>query len=237
MFSTARTKHPGQKHALPAPIWHFAGWFALGLLFLRFFATIASRLTHPLTFTSASNLNSLLLSLTDVAQAAYAQWGFRLTGRSVFRIGPAPQPARFRPSNLFLGLGLAVALLLINFALAASLPHHDQSGLADLAADGAGPWVTLILVVVASLCEELIFRGYCLQELLALTGSATLAVVLQALLFMLAHGLDQGATGYVDRLLIGLAFGWFALVRRSLVPSVIAHLGINVLVWWAAFFL
>jgi len=74
----------------------------------------------------------------------------------------------------------------------------------------------------AGVCEEIVFRGYLQRQFKALTGNATAAIVLQALLFGAAHGYQ----GWQRMLLIateGILLGVVAMQRRSLRPGMVAH--------------
>jgi membrane protease YdiL (CAAX protease family) len=83
-----------------------------------------------------------------------------------------------------------------------------------------GLWI--VLSMSAGFCEELVFRGYLQRQLHALTGSATLALVLQAALFGVSHGY-QGTRACLRISVYGLLFGGLAMRRRSLRPGMIAH--------------
>jgi membrane protease YdiL (CAAX protease family) len=81
-------------------------------------------------------------------------------------------------------------------------------------------WIPLALS--AGFCEELAFRGYLQKQFQAITGSAGLAVLFQAIVFGVAH-LYEGV-GPVGRItLFGVLFGLLAVWRRSLRPGMIAH--------------
>lgn len=84
--------------------------------------------------------------------------------------------------------------------------------------------------VVVSLCvgvaEEVVYRGYLQTQLAALSGRASIGLVLQAALFGLAHG-DQGPSAMLRIAVYGLIFGGFARVRGSLLPGIICHVSIN----------
>ena len=87
-------------------------------------------------------------------------------------------------------------------------------------------WFELIAWVFVSLtggfCEEVIFRGYLLRQLSALTHSVVIGIVLQALVFGLAHGY-QGWKLMSLIALYGACFGVLAHWRRSLRPGIIGH--------------
>jgi hypothetical protein len=81
-------------------------------------------------------------------------------------------------------------------------------------------WIALS--VSAGFSEELVFRGYFQKQFEALTRSAWLALVLQAVLFGVSHGY-QGAQACMRITAYGCLFGLVALWRRSLRPGMFAH--------------
>ncbi len=85
-------------------------------------------------------------------------------------------------------------------------------------------WV--LVAVTVGFCEEVIYRGYLQTQLTAFTGRASVAVVLQAVLFGIAHG-DQGLAVVVRFALYGVLFGALARWRRSLIPGIAAHVGLD----------
>jgi len=86
-------------------------------------------------------------------------------------------------------------------------------------------WVALSLS--AGFCEEAIFRGYLQRQFRAITGSAAAAVLLQAVVFGVAHGY-QGLRNVVAITILGVVYGGIALWRRSLEPTMILHAGTDV---------
>jgi membrane protease YdiL (CAAX protease family) len=88
----------------------------------------------------------------------------------------------------------------------------------------------LAIAVAPAVCEELLFRGFVLQALLARLGTAG-AVALSAVLFGVIH-LDfsgGGATLYRVPFAIAVGVG-FALLRLrtgSLLPAMLAHAVVN----------
>ena len=81
-------------------------------------------------------------------------------------------------------------------------------------------WVFVSLT--GGFCEEVIFRGYLQRQLSALTHSVVIGIVLQALVFGLAHGY-QGWKLMSLIALYGACFGVLAHWRRSLRPGIIGH--------------
>jgi hypothetical protein len=85
-------------------------------------------------------------------------------------------------------------------------------------------WVGFALT--AGLCEELVYRGYLLKQFKALTDSTLAAIVLQALVYGLAHLVLPAQVG-VSVGLLGVLLGVLAVWQRSLVPSMILHVGVG----------
>jgi hypothetical protein len=85
--------------------------------------------------------------------------------------------------------------------------------------------VFVVLSVTAGFCEEFIFRGYLQRQFLALTQTAWIAVVLQAIVFGAAH-LYQGWRAVIAITVYGALFGILATLRKSLRPGMIQH-GLN----------
>jgi len=81
-------------------------------------------------------------------------------------------------------------------------------------------WV--LLSISAGFSEELVFRGYLQRQLTALTGSVTVALLLQSALFGIAHGY-QGWRSCMAIAVYGALFTMLALWRRSLRPGMTAH--------------
>jgi uncharacterized protein len=78
----------------------------------------------------------------------------------------------------------------------------------------------------AGFCEELVYRGYLQTQFAAFTGSVGFAVFIQAVLFGVAH-CQQGLGPALRFAFYGMIFGIVARTRRSLLPCVAAHIGID----------
>ncbi len=85
------------------------------------------------------------------------------------------------------------------------------------------PGLVFLLLVVAPITEELLFRGLILRGLLSRFGAGP-AVALTALLFAAFH---VNPWQFLGAFVLGLLFGWFYLVFRSLVPCLIGHAAAN----------
>jgi membrane protease YdiL (CAAX protease family) len=84
--------------------------------------------------------------------------------------------------------------------------------------------VFVVLAVTAGFCEEFIFRGYLQRQFMAWTGTAWLAIVLQALVFGSAH-FYQGWRSVIAITVYGALFGILAWSRKSLRPGMMQHAG------------
>lgn len=80
----------------------------------------------------------------------------------------------------------------------------------------------IVMALSAGFCEELIFRGYLQRQISDLTDSAVAAVLLQALLFGLAHGY-QASRNMTLISVLGVLYGILAFFRKSLIPGMLAH--------------
>ena len=83
--------------------------------------------------------------------------------------------------------------------------------------------MTVAAVIVAPLCEEIVFRGYLYPAAKRFTGPAT-AMFCSALLFSLAHG---SLAMLLPLFLLGFAFAWIYERTGSLWAPIFAHLCVN----------
>ncbi|MEO7034045.1 MAG: CPBP family intramembrane glutamic endopeptidase [Polyangiaceae bacterium] len=102
-----------------------------------------------------------------------------------------------------------------NAAVSALLPRTEAERLA---------WV--LVAVCVGVCEEVVYRGYLQTQLAAFTGSVRWGVALQAVLFGIAHA-EQGGGSALRIAGYGLVFGVLAQLRRSLLPSIVSHVIID----------
>ncbi|HSF84696.1 MAG TPA: type II CAAX endopeptidase family protein [Acidimicrobiia bacterium] len=130
-----------------------------------------------------------------------------------------------------LALQLAVALLVGPIIELFAPEDAPQQGIADVAEDLDGSVNTLVflflVVIVAPLVEELIFRGMLLSRLRRSMGKWG-AVTMSAAVFAAIHLIDPNAVFAVPGLfLIGLALGWAALRYGNLSVPIFLHAGVN----------
>jgi membrane protease YdiL (CAAX protease family) len=81
-------------------------------------------------------------------------------------------------------------------------------------------WV--VLSISAGFSEEITFRGYFQKQAAALSGSTAVAVIIQALIFGVAHAY-QGIKNVITIVVLGILYGTLAAWRKTLRPGMIAH--------------
>lgn len=136
------------------------------------------------------------------------------------------------PAIVLTSLGLAVVLaeadnVIVEILQALSWPGGFSPDLINLQAHPASGF--LLLVVVAPLTEEYLFRGLILRGLLA-RHRTFVAIGLTALLFGLIHAnVRQLFLGVI----IGGVFGWWYVRTRSIGPCLVGHALFNAVAWIA----
>jgi uncharacterized protein len=129
--------------------------------------------------------------------------------------------------DVLVGAGLCAWLLLADAELQRALGSPQsiqaQAALPTTATERAA-WVGFALMAAGS--EELVYRGYLLQQLSRLCRSPALGVALQALLFGIAHG-EHGGEVVARYALHGAVLGFAALARGTLLPGMLAHAVVN----------
>ncbi len=170
---------------------------------------------------------SLYLSLIAAEWGlVYFVWkgGLRETGTTLGELvgGRWRGPAEVG-RDLALGFGLWMVWSGVGAGWDRWLGPGQARSIGDLLPQGALEglcWVALSLS--AGFCEELAFRGYLQRQLQAWTGNAWAALLLQAVLFGVAHGY-QGVMATARIALFGLLYGLVAQWRGSLRPGMVAH--------------
>jgi membrane protease YdiL (CAAX protease family) len=130
------------------------------------------------------------------------------------------------PRAFFKDLGLAIGFMIVVVPLVGALAYllgaSNNTALANIPPKAAFELVVfLALAASAGFAEELVFRGYLTQQFSAWTGSYATAVILQGIVFGLAHGFYGKAMLAV--MLQGWLLGLLANWRKSLRPGMLAH--------------
>jgi membrane protease YdiL (CAAX protease family) len=169
----------------------------------------------------------------SVAWIAYVRR--RWAGGSLASIG-----FRFRWSDLGWGpltwiAAVATQIVVAAMVLVLDIPlSSNVESVSDLEADRAYLIATTVTAVVAApIIEEIVFRGLVLRGLLS-RCAATVAIIVQGVLFGLAHVDPVRGVGNVGLVLVlsgvGVAFGVSAYLTRRLGPSIIGHAIFNAVV-------
>jgi membrane protease YdiL (CAAX protease family) len=160
----------------------------------------------------------------------YARAGLKRHGTSVARlISARPLTARTLVTDVMLGLLLLAALIGAQFLIERLTGPGDTTLVRRvLVTRVALVPLWLALAASAGFVEELVFRGYFQRQLGAWLGSRWLGVAAQAVLFGVTHGY-QGGVLILRICLLGLIFGAAALLRRSLIPGMIAHAATDII--------
>ncbi|MEO1295009.1 MAG: CPBP family intramembrane glutamic endopeptidase [Cyanobacteria bacterium J06636_16] len=85
-----------------------------------------------------------------------------------------------------------------------------------------GVLVFIVGVVLNSIAEEIVMRGYFIERLEYLLGSTAKSILLSSFLFALYHAY-QGIIGTFNILLFGILYGVFYSRFRNIWPLVVAH--------------
>jgi uncharacterized protein len=130
--------------------------------------------------------------------------------------------------DIALGLLLAALILGIDVAIILAL---DVSFLYTMVLpQGAGMIAFMALVMILnSLYEEFVWRGYMLHRLKGLLGSMAPAVVVSTVLFASYH-IYQGLGGAFMAGIAGLVWCISVILLRSIWPAVISHTAFNIYV-------
>ena len=209
-------------HREVAPAWHTA----VLLLLLLFFSGL-SEYSHSLSPVGAKHgtlPGYLSVIVMQWLVLAFVWYGLRVRGVSLQQLVGGSWP---KWTSILRDLGLAVAFLIVSGVTLSALGRilhtsNQEVALRVLPHTRSEVAVYLLLCATAGFCEEVIFRGYLQKQFSAWTRSAPAGLLLQALIFGLAHGY-QGPRLMAVITVFGCLFGLLAQWRKSLRPGMIAH--------------
>lgn len=182
--------------------------------------SFGAMLPEELSFVSVATA-SIVRDLALLALVLYFLWA---NGEPLRSIGwRAEHPWR----EVGVGVALFVPLYLAVGLLGTLLQQAGLSAMetppAYLVPKGPGEYaLAVVFLLVVSVSEESIFRGYLLLRLGALTGNVTAAVLLSALIFSLGHGY-QGGAGVIAVGALGVLYALIYLWRGSLLAPMTLH--------------
>ena len=215
-------------------------WLVAGLLLLhQFLLTAIHFVLGPLANWDprSAGLTATTILVSAVVMGLIVARDARRPDRA--RVVLLVRPAWDRSTLLTMVLGLAVAQLPLGIlALEGATVWQGGAGndlavgRALIAALSAPAGVVLLLatVVVAPVIEEVLYRGYLAGTVLE-RSSATLAVVVSALLFITLH---VELANLVASLCLGIGTGICAVRTRSVVPGILVHVASNAFGMWYA---
>jgi len=218
-----RTRPP-----LLAPVWHTAILIVILLAIGAYgaFAQATSHGEHQLVGHRASAI-PLYLSLIAAEWGLFrfvVMGGLRRTGtRLRDLLGTRWRGWRDVVRDLLIALVSGVVWRAATIVAGRFLGPDSAKGIDTLLPRGPAEitaWVLLSLS--AGFCEEVVFRGYLQRQFHALTGSAFIALVAQAIVFGVSHGY-QGLRNVIAISIFALLFGGLASWRKSLAPGIILH--------------
>jgi membrane protease YdiL (CAAX protease family) len=135
----------------------------------------------------------------------------------------------FTPRQLAGDLVYTALALVFSYALSVGVPQLLSQGgaaanplLPTVPSGIIGIFVWVVLSLSAGICEEIVFRGYLQRQLAALSGSTSLAILGQAVMFGIAHGYE-GIAAVIRIVVYGLALGVLAQWRGNIRAGVLAH--------------
>ena len=130
-------------------------------------------------------------------------------------------------TDLALAVACFVAICVLEFCWQARFGAGHIAAIARVLPSTEAERLTWLAVApCVGFCEEVVYRGYLRTQLAAFTRSRALGVVLQAVLFGLAH-LDRGFAFGARAAIYGLIFGLLAEARRSLWPGIVCHASLD----------
>jgi len=220
------TPSPAPETELIAPVWHtvllvciFLGLTAGGALFQRHAQSTPGVLQqHP-------NVVPLYLSVIAAEWLlVYGVWaGIRRRGVGLRDLlgGRWNSPQRVL-IDLVLAAVVWILWIGIQLGVGRLLPSQAKSVSALFPQSPLEVVLWIACSLSAGFCEEVAFRGYFQKQFAAMTRSPAAGVVLQAILFGIAHGY-QGLRAIIMIILFGLLYGILAWWRRSLRPGIVLH--------------
>ncbi len=156
---------------------------------------------------------------------AYVWWGIRLRRYPLAALISRGRVAKYG-RDVVVGIAIWLLWYIVESLIAVAL---TVGGVTNASAQGTvfphgALQIALWILMAASsgFSEEIAFRGYFLQQFSAWTGSTTVAVVMQAILFGFGHvylGMRQALLIVVSGALLGI----FAVRLRNLRPLMVTH--------------
>lgn len=203
-----------------------AWWHTILVLFPLALGSAVSAHQHTLEHVNlpgmSFRLSAYLTVMTEEWLVVFLIWlALRRRGLPMSDLvsGGWPTPLAFL-KDLAWAVGFLIVALSVT-AIADRILQTSDTGVSFLPENWVEAIVWVFMAATAGFAEELIFRGYLTRQFHAWTKSLALAILIQGLLFGLAHG-------YYSKSMIVIAiYGWLigalAWWRKSLRPGMLAH--------------
>lgn len=136
--------------------------------------------------------------------------------------------------DVVLGMALFVVATAVSYLVRVAFPSNGFLDYSFYPKAALGYSVMTVSLLLNSVMEELVWRGYVLQRLTRLGTSTALAIVVSSGLFASYH-LYQGPNAVVEILIWGVIYAVAFCLCKSIWPLVVAHTLHNVLVYTGAF--
>lgn len=208
-----------------APLWHTAILIAI----IALIAIVGAASRHSGDSGPASATVSLIPLYLSLLAAEWGLLRFTLKGSGMTDttltdlIGHQWSQRRGLLRDVMLGVALWAAWEMFEFAWTHFFGAAQDACIQHLLPrDPIEITLWIAVSLSAGFCEEVVFRGYCTRQFAALTHSRWLGLLLQAVLFGMAHGYE-GVQACIRITLYGALFGLLANWRKSLRPGMVGH--------------
>jgi membrane protease YdiL (CAAX protease family) len=215
---------PDARHAVPRSGRGSSRWVAVGL--------VAAGILPPLyAFWAEAHLTPQRGPIVSAAIGLGFMWAVTIVLLGVVRFGERRSFASIglrrlplKEALLALGAGLVLSLSVPVLALLAGRLFGVAETGTTAAATELPVWVMTLGVITAAVTEEVVFRGYLLERLSAVSGSIWIGAGLSVLLFALVHWPSSTPAHVIGVVLpLGIALTVLYLWKRSLLLVMIAH--------------
>ena len=230
---TPSSSRPEAQHTPLAPRWHTALLVALQLAvavtgtWLERGGSPSSARSAPAPTASRIFAQYLPLLIVNWSLVVYCCRLFRGQNALPALLGVRWHGLRRACADLALALGAAFVIVGIELISRQRFPMGRIAAVAALLPSTHAERLAWTVVAVSvGFCEEVVYRGYLQTQLGAFLRHPALGVALQAALFGIAH-LNQGPRSALTIALHGLVFGVLAHFRRSLLPGIACHIGLD----------
>jgi membrane protease YdiL (CAAX protease family) len=214
-----------------APRWHTAALIAL-LLAVALTGTLLqySGAPHAVAGPPGSRISTQYLPILLVNWGLFVYCVRVFRGRNALRalLGEGWRTTSRAGADLALAFAGFVVIVGLELSWSRLFPVGRNAALSTLLPCTGTERLTWLLVALSvGFCEEVVYRGYLQTQLTAFTRQPALGVLLQALLFGVAH-LEQGPGAALRIAVYGLLLGIAARWRHSLLPCIACHISIDV---------